>query len=148
MRPLREMLTVDADAHVLEPADLWLRYIEPEYRERALHVRVDADGLESLYVEGEPMRLFHGTLGSLGGIEETDPEGKRALQTPGARTYADGSPPGGYDPHARLEVMDATALTLCLENNLPIVVFGVQTPQGIERAAKGELIGTLVSCEG
>ncbi|MFC2045734.1 UMP kinase [Chloroflexota bacterium] len=47
----------------------------------------------------------------------------------------------------RLEVMDATALTLCLENNLPIVVFGVQTPQGIERAAMGEVIGTLVSCE-
>ena len=114
MRSLREMLTVDADAHVLEPADLWLRYIEPEYRDRSLQIRVDADGLESLYVEGRPMRLFHGTLGSLGGIEETDPEGKRALQTPGARTYADGCPPGGNDPHARLAVMDAEAIDVGL----------------------------------
>jgi len=47
----------------------------------------------------------------------------------------------------RLEVMDATALTLCLENKLPIVVFGVQTHRGIERAAMGEVIGTIVSCE-
>lgn len=47
----------------------------------------------------------------------------------------------------RLEVMDATAITLCLENRLPIVVFGVQIPNGIERAAMGEIIGTLVSCE-
>jgi hypothetical protein len=29
MSSLREMLTVDADGHVMEPADLWLRYLEP-----------------------------------------------------------------------------------------------------------------------
>ena len=96
------MLTVDADGHVMEPADLWLRYLEPEYRDRALQIKVDADGLESLYVEGKPMRMLHGTLGALGGIEATETAEKQALQTPGARTYAQGCPPGGYDPHARL----------------------------------------------
>jgi predicted TIM-barrel fold metal-dependent hydrolase len=111
---LRSVLTVDADGHVMEPADLWLRYLEPAFRDRAIQIRVDADGLESLYVEGKPMRLFHGTLGSLGGIEASDEEGKRALQTPGARTYADGCPPGGYDPHARLAVMDAEAIDVAL----------------------------------
>ncbi len=48
----------------------------------------------------------------------------------------------------RLEVMDATALSLCLENKLPIVVFDLQSPHSIERAVAGEPIGTLVSTEG
>lgn len=48
----------------------------------------------------------------------------------------------------RLEVMDATALTLCLENKLPIIVFDLQARHGMERAVLGEPIGTLVSSEG
>jgi uridylate kinase len=47
----------------------------------------------------------------------------------------------------RLRVMDATAFSLCLENKLPIVVFDVEAPRGIESAAEGESIGTLVSSE-
>ena len=47
----------------------------------------------------------------------------------------------------RLEVMDATALSLCLENKLPIIVFDLRAPRGIERAVIGESIGTLVSSE-
>ena len=47
----------------------------------------------------------------------------------------------------RLEVMDATALSLCLENKLPIIVFDLQAPRSIERAVIGESIGTLVSSE-
>ncbi|MEK7354066.1 MAG: UMP kinase, partial [Chloroflexota bacterium] len=44
-----------------------------------------------------------------------------------------------------LQVMDATALSLCLENKLPIIVFDLQTPGSIEKAVCGEPIGTLVS---
>ena len=47
----------------------------------------------------------------------------------------------------RLEVMDATALSLCLENKLPIIVFDLQAPHSIERAVSGEPIGTLVHSE-
>ena len=47
----------------------------------------------------------------------------------------------------RLEVMDATALSLCLENRLPIIVFDLQAPHSIERAVSGEPIGTLVYSE-
>jgi uridylate kinase len=47
----------------------------------------------------------------------------------------------------RLQVMDATALSLCLENNLPIIVFDLQARRSMERAVLGELIGTLVSSE-
>ena len=44
----------------------------------------------------------------------------------------------------RLKVMDSTAFSLCMENKLPIVVFDVEAPGGIEKAAAGEPIGTLV----
>jgi uridylate kinase len=47
----------------------------------------------------------------------------------------------------RLRVMDSTAFSLCLENKLPIVVFDVEAPGGIERAAAGDSIGTIVSSE-
>ena len=47
----------------------------------------------------------------------------------------------------RLNVMDATALSLCLENRLPIVVFDLQAPRSIERAISGEHIGTMISSE-
>ena len=47
----------------------------------------------------------------------------------------------------RLRVMDATAFSLCMENKLPIVVFDVEEPGGIELAAAGEPIGTLVSSD-
>ena len=47
----------------------------------------------------------------------------------------------------RLEVMDATALSLCLDNKLPIIVFDLEAPRSIERAVAGEIIGTTVSSE-
>jgi uridylate kinase len=47
----------------------------------------------------------------------------------------------------RLKVMDATAFSLCMENKLPIIVFNVEAPGGIEKAAAGLPIGTLVSSE-
>jgi uridylate kinase len=47
----------------------------------------------------------------------------------------------------RLAVMDATALSLCLENKLPIIVFDLQALNSLERAVTGESIGTLVSSE-
>ena len=47
----------------------------------------------------------------------------------------------------RLEVMDATAFSLCLENKLPIIVFDLAAPDSIERAARGEPIGTIVTSE-
>ena len=44
----------------------------------------------------------------------------------------------------RLEVMDSTALSLCMDNNLPIIVFDLRAPHSVERVVAGELIGTLV----
>ncbi len=44
-----------------------------------------------------------------------------------------------------LKVMDSTAITFCMDNELPIIVFDVSTPGNIRRALTGEPIGTLVS---
>jgi uridylate kinase len=43
-----------------------------------------------------------------------------------------------------LQVMDQSALALCRENDLPVVVFDILVPGNIERAAFGEAVGTLV----
>jgi uridylate kinase len=45
----------------------------------------------------------------------------------------------------RLAVMDSTAITFCMDNGLPIIVFDVMQPGNIGRALVGEPIGTLVS---
>ncbi len=44
----------------------------------------------------------------------------------------------------RLEVMDSTALSLCMDNKLPIIVFDLRAPRSLERVVSGELMGTLV----
>src|SRR5690606_20350651 len=44
-----------------------------------------------------------------------------------------------------LKVMDATAISLCMDNELPIVVFDLMGQGNIVRAVRGEKIGTLVS---
>ncbi|HLB02503.1 MAG TPA: UMP kinase [Nitrospiria bacterium] len=44
-----------------------------------------------------------------------------------------------------LKVMDATAVTLCMDNNLPIIVFNLKEKGNIKRILQGEKIGTLVS---
>ncbi len=47
-----------------------------------------------------------------------------------------------------LTVMDATAISLCMENGLPILVFNLREPGNIKRALLGEPIGTLVHASG
>ena len=45
----------------------------------------------------------------------------------------------------KLNVMDMTAFTLCMENNLPIVVFDMNNPDNLRRVVTGEKVGTLVT---
>jgi uridylate kinase len=72
------------------------------------------------------------------GVYDSDPKAN-----PGARrfdriTYMDAL-------RLRLEVMDSTALSLCMDNGLPILVFDLRAPQSIQRVVMGESLGTLVS---
>jgi uridylate kinase len=45
----------------------------------------------------------------------------------------------------RLRVLDATAVSLCMENDTPIIVFDLNKPDNITRVATGEPVGTLIS---
>jgi uridylate kinase len=45
----------------------------------------------------------------------------------------------------RLQVMDATAISLCMDNKLPILVFNLKTPGNIRRVVMGETVGTVVT---
>ena len=99
---------VDADGHILEPPDLWERYLEPRWRDRALRIRIDGDGLEYLEIDGKPSRMsnrgFPGTLGRMGEtrVDELRP-------TP-ERTYLSGAPFGSMDARERLQLLDAEHL--------------------------------------
>jgi len=47
-----------------------------------------------------------------------------------------------------LKVMDSTAITLCMDNKLPLIVFNLKEPGNLLRVAKGDKIGTLVTDSG
>jgi uridylate kinase len=74
------------------------------------------------------------------GVYDADPE-----QEPGARRYAQ----IGYTEVLanRLQALDATAVSLAMDNRMPIVVFDMTVEGNILRALHGELIGTLISDE-
>lgn len=101
---------VDADGHVLEPADTWLKYIDPQYRDRAIRIVRDEKGYEVLLFDNKPLELIRGQLAALGGINMDLVK----LQKRGVMTYAEGCPPGSYDPKARLKVMDEEGIDLAL----------------------------------
>jgi uridylate kinase len=48
----------------------------------------------------------------------------------------------------QLRVMDAAAVSLCMENELPIIVFDLNQPDNIARVARGEPVGTLIAAPG
>ena len=60
---------IDCDGHILEPPDLWDKYLEPKYRERGIHICVDDHGFEYLEIDRKRAVLTQrGLLGSLGGM--------------------------------------------------------------------------------
>jgi uridylate kinase len=72
------------------------------------------------------------------GVYDADPE-----TTPGAQRYST----IGYTEllSNRLQALDATAVSLAMDNEMPIVVFDMTVPGNIARAVRGEQIGTLIS---
>ena len=96
-----------------------------------------AAALRAIEIEAEVLLM---TKNNVDGIYSADP-----LKKPHAKKFDKLSYLEALN--MRLEVMDATALSLCLENKLPIIVFDLQAPRGLERAVSGETIGTLVSAD-
>ena len=72
------------------------------------------------------------------GVYEADPRQVRGARRFETLTYIEAI-------SRRLEVMDSTALSLCMENALPIIVFDLSAPDSVVRTLKGEKIGTLVA---
>ena len=97
--------TIDADGHIMEPPDLWENYLEPKYRDRALRLKIDEDGVEYLEVDRKKSFGTYGGLAQLGG--QGRPEFNARANTPGQITYVEATPPGAVDPHERIKVMDA-----------------------------------------
>src|SRR4029077_8382059 len=92
---------VDADGHILEPLDLWAKYIDPTFRDRPPSIVMGNNGKERLGIEehvvGDGQRGI-GRIGAVGarqGVVEGD-----------TMAYKDGKP-GGFDPHKRIPDMDA-----------------------------------------
>ena len=97
---------IDADGHVLEPPDVWERYIDPADRAVAMKISKDADGLEFLDLGGgRPSKIIRkgypaglGLMDRLGGfIYEREPSGS---------LYLDMAPLGSMDPTERLQRLD------------------------------------------
>jgi len=78
------------------------------------------------------------TINKVDGIYDADPRKHPDAKKFDKLTYLEAL-------NLRLEVMDSTALSLCLENKLPIIAFGLETPNSVEKAVTGEPIGTIVS---
>ncbi|WVZ67275.1 hypothetical protein U9M48_016379 [Paspalum notatum var. saurae] len=75
------------------------------------------------------------------GVYDADPR-----QNPNARLLETVS---YHDVTTRdLSVMDMTAITLCQENNIPVVVFNLKKPGNIAKAIVGEKVGTFIGCRG
>jgi uridylate kinase len=74
------------------------------------------------------------------GVYDADPE-----TTPGAQRFTQ----IGYTDllSNRLNALDATAVSLAMDNQMPIVVFDMTVPGNIVRAVRGETIGTLIAEE-
>ena len=101
--------TVDADGHILEPADLWENYLEKKYLDRALRIKVDDEGLEYLEINGQPSkRTAKGSLAIMGAM------GEENLRPSPDRRYSDNMPFGACNAVERLSLMDQENLDLCL----------------------------------
>jgi len=80
------------------------------------------------------------TKNRVDGVYDSDPQKNKNAQKFEHLTYIQAL-------NMRLRVMDTTALSLCMDNKLPIIVFDLQEDSSIERVISGQKIGTLIDCE-
>src|SRR6202163_332021 len=95
---------VDADGHILEPLDLWNKYIDPKFRDRAPRIVKMDNGKERLIIEEHAVGDGQRGIGRIGAVGAR--QGVVAADT---MEYKEGKP-GGFDPHARIPDMDADGI--------------------------------------
>ncbi|NOT55284.1 MAG: amidohydrolase [Deltaproteobacteria bacterium] len=124
-------LIIDCDGHILEPPDLWEKYLEPKYRDRALRIRMGDDGYEYLEIDTKRAKLTRpGALGTMGGMGrdvdaarklreqvargEIRAEDVRALKPKPEQTYLKGAGFGTMDMKERLQMLDREGMAKAL----------------------------------
>ncbi len=96
---------IDADGHILEPPDLWEKYLEAKYRDRAIRIKTNAEGLEYFEYNGKPSTLMPaGLAGTLGGMGSAD------INPSPERSYVKSAPFGSMDPTERMARLDQEGL--------------------------------------
>ncbi len=99
---------VDFDGHILEPPDLWEKYIDPKFRDRAIRVKVNEKGLEYLEYDGAPSKYIGaGGLSLMGCMHHNDP---LALARDPESTYLGEHPYGSMEPAERIKMLDAEGI--------------------------------------
>jgi uridylate kinase len=133
--------------HMAEVAEPYIRRRAIRHLEKG-RVVVFAAGMGNPYfttdtsaalraAEIEAEMLFKGTHSGIDGVYSADPK-----LDPSATRYEEVS---FMDVVSRdLRFMDLTAITFCMDNGLPILLFDVMTPGNVRRALAGDQIGTLV----
>jgi predicted TIM-barrel fold metal-dependent hydrolase len=100
---------IDADGHILEPADLWESYLEERFKDRAIQIKLDDEGLEYLEINGQKSTRTHsGTLGLLGAMGDPD-----AAPSP-ERRYTESMPFGASNAGERVDLLDQENLDKAL----------------------------------
>jgi uncharacterized protein len=103
---------IDADGHVLEPPDVWPRYIDPEWRERAIRVRRGGDGRDFLEIDGRPAEMTTSEmLGGFGGMGKTLDDLAAACLS---GRYVDNAPAAAVDAGARVDLLDRDGIAHAL----------------------------------
>ena len=98
---------IDADGHILEPPDLWERYIDPPFRDRAIRLYPGKDGLEVLEFGGRPSKyMAPGSLTFAGAMGKPIEEQKPSPD----RTYANTAPFGSMDAKERIALITEEGL--------------------------------------
>lgn len=96
---------IDADGHILEPADLWQTYLEAEFADRAVRVDVNEQGLEYLVIDQAPFtRLSPGALSLLGAM------GDETARPSPDRRYMQTMPFGAGDAVERVQWLDRNGI--------------------------------------
>ncbi len=103
---------VDGDGHVLEPPDLWERYVDPAWRARAIRVRRGPDGRDVLEIDGRQAQLTTPEmLGGFGGMGKALDELATACVS---GRYRENAPAPATDPAARLALLDRDGIEAAL----------------------------------
>ena len=114
---------VDADGHILEPLDLWDKYIDPKFRDRAPRIVKGENGKERLVIEEHAVGDGQRGIGRIGAV------GARQGVVDDTMEYKDGKP-GGFDPHKRIPDMDADGIDAAfLYPSLGLFSGAIQDPE-------------------